>query len=241
MLNQIYYSLLDHFSLFTLSQSVLDAIAPIDITPYGLQIFVDRATEKHNNFDSALKRDNVNPLTVKIHEADEERDDAFLGLKNYVQACTYRRDEGWNESAVNIQRCIERYGNKLYTFGLRQNTGALVNFLGDLKTLPLSADVTKINLTEWVNILDNCEIAFEALTKQRQDETITDLPTITNTRKPLINALKDLLNMINLQAKALDDATLNSLVLSLNNNIDEAMTSARMSQAQSEPDELEVQ
>lgn len=241
MIKKISYYLLSSDALYTLSSDALDIIALQDITPYGIQVLVDRATASLNKFDIALKRDMVNPLTQQIIEADEARDNSFLGFKAYVGACHYKASPIWQEASDQLKRAINRYGSELYDMAYAEESSSIDNLLGDLNQDPLSTYITTIEATSWRTQLEVDQNAFKALRQQQNVETETGLPTIVETRKPLINDLRALLTMIGLQAGILNDVALNNMVSALNNLIDTTMTSARQSQSLSEPDELEIQ
>ncbi|MBS2213293.1 hypothetical protein KEM09_17900 [Carboxylicivirga mesophila] len=238
-MHKIAYSLLSNKVLYTFAREVLAIIktAGIDVTPFSS--FVEKSESSLQEFDKALTRDDVNPFTIKINDADRERDLRFLGFKNYIEACAYRKEQSKQQAAHNIKAVIERYGNELYRLSYPEQTAAMQNLLTDLGKEPLKSDCAIVEATAWLDELNADQSHFESLVQQRNSQDTGNSKTLTETRKPLIIALKNLLMMIELQQQIQASDALNALVNHLNNLIDSSMTSARLSKSLSDRANIE--
>jgi hypothetical protein len=204
-----------------------------------MTVFIEKVSRAFHNFDLALTRDLVDPYTVKINAADRMRDLRFLGFKNYVEACSYRKQEGWQEAAVQIKAAIERYGNDLYRLSLPEETAALQNLMSDLEQEPLKAACDVIQLLPWIEELNLAQTHFEALRQQQNSQDHSVNKTLLETRKPLNRAVKNLLKMIELQQVVQESDAFNAMVNQIDNLIATSMSSARLSRSLSDRIDIE--
>ncbi|TAJ15675.1 hypothetical protein DMA11_00270 [Marinilabiliaceae bacterium JC017] len=236
-MKKVAYYLFSHNGLFTFVKRLLAIVEEKDAATLGLAVFVDMVKRLFSNFDKALKRDMVDPFTVKVGEADQERDNRFLGFKNYVNACRYRKSEAWQQAAEQIGRAIERYGGDLYRMANAEESAAIRNLVSDLNTEPLLTACNTIEAGAWISELTEAQEAFSLLEQQRVSETEANYFTLGETRKPLVAGTRSLLKMIELQQQASNNAELNQLVEQLNNLISQSMASARISHTLNEKEE----
>ncbi|WP_289053836.1 DUF6261 family protein [Carboxylicivirga marina] len=233
-MHKIAYSLFSHKALFTFAKEVLAIIAAAGIDLIMLTNFVDKLSNRFNDFDSALKRDYVDPYTIKINDADRERDLRLIGFKNYVDACGYRKDESWQKASEQILSVIERYGSDMYRYSLPEESAAPQNLMTDLKKEPLQSACTTIDAAPWLDEMTESQTHFETMVQQRHSQPDVNDKTLVETRKPLIKALKNLLKMVELQQAVEATDAINALVNQLNNLIDSSMASARISRSLSD-------
>ncbi len=238
-MHKIAFYLLSHKALYTFAKEVLAIIntAGIDLT--AMSGFIDKVTVYFQDFDQALTRDYVDPYTVKVNDADSERDRRFLGFKNYVEACSYRKDDSWQEAAEMIGSVIERYGGDVYRLSLPEESAALTNMMADLQQEPYRSACNTIDAGDWLSELNTDQAYFESLVQQRNSQDTSNDKTLIATRKPLIKALRNLLKMIELQQQVEASDALNALVNHLNNLITSSMTSARLSRSLSDRPNIE--
>jgi hypothetical protein len=237
-MHKIAYTILSNKALFTFVKEVIAIInaAGIDLTI--LTNFLIKTNACFQDYDTALFRDFVDPYTTKISEADRQRDQRFLGFKNYVEACSYRKDESWQQASKQILDAIERYGNDLYRYSLPEESAALRNLITDLQQEPLKSACTTIEMTSWLAEMSESQSEFESLVQQRNNQ-VANTKTLMETRKPLVKAVKNLLKMIELQQQIETNDAFKSMVNQLNNLISSSMASARISRSLSDKANLE--
>tara|TARA_R110001583_G_scaffold61148_1_gene181046 strand:+ start:7221 stop:7955 length:735 start_codon:yes stop_codon:yes gene_type:complete len=237
-MKKISYYLFSNNALFTFIKGIISIVGKTTVAELGLKVFQDLTIAKFADFDLALKRDHVDPLTQKLNQADQNRDHRFIGFKSYIAACQYRKDAAWHEEAKKIDRVIHRYGGDLYRMANAEESAALDNLIGDLKTEPYSTAITTIEATNWLAEMESAQQDYKALGQQRVEQTDTNTNTIGDTRKPLINANKSLLSMIELQNQATANPALKDLIEQINNHIAKSMASARLSNSLNEKEDL---
>ena len=234
MLKSISYYSLSANGLFTFTQSIFSLLSEKDLSSFGMTSFIDKAKKLFTNYESALRRDDVNPLTINVQHADEMRDLRFMALKEYFSACLYRESEEWNQAAEDLIRIIKRYGLNLHRYGMAEESAALSNMIEEMKSGPMNVHIKTIQAEDWLNELEASQHYFEEIRAQRVVETKTDTFTISKTRKPLIDSLRALLQMLDLQYIGTGNPDLGELISHINVLIDQTMISARLSQTHSE-------
>jgi len=239
-MNKIAYSLFTHKALYTFAKEVLAVVKSAGVSSIvALITFIDKAEACFQDFDQALSRDYIDPFTVKINEADRQRDQRFLGFKNYIEACSYRKDDSWQEAAMRIKAVIERYGNDLYRYSFPEESAALQNMMSDLQSDPLKEACTILTAGAWLNELSESQGYFEGLMQERNSQSDVNDKTLMETRKPLVKALRNLLKMVELQQQVEDSDALTAAVNQLNNLIANSMSSARLSRSLSDRANIE--
>ncbi|WP_439183441.1 DUF6261 family protein [Carboxylicivirga taeanensis] len=233
-MHKIAFYLFSHKALYTFAKETITIIKSAGMDLTVLSGFIIKAEACFSDFDKALTCHDVNPFTIKINEADSERDQRFLGFKNYVEACSYRKKKSWQEAAASIKLVIDRYGGDIYRMSLPEESAALTNMITDLRQEPHAKACNTIEATVWLDELEADQNQFENLVKQRNNQDTSDSKTLLETRKPLITTLRNLFKMIELQQQVEASDALNALVNHLNNLITSSMASARISKTLSE-------
>jgi hypothetical protein len=236
MKNTSYY-LFSHNALFTYIGGVIDLVEKTNTEELGLRVFLNNAKTEFSKFDSALKRDYVNPFTQALIAADQKRDDRFIGFKEYVAACKYRKNKNWHTAAEELERLIDRYGNDLYKMSFAEESAALDNMIADLQTDPFKKAVRTIQAKDWQDEMTEEHQAYKALSQERNESSNPNTNTIGDSRKPTIRAIKSLLSMIDLQEQATGNPVLSDLIEQLNNHISKSMSNARLSHSLNEKED----
>ena len=123
-----------------------------------------------NSADVIIKPLMKSQYTEAIKEADQARDKA---VKNLVKAIELFMDDNADNAAIveagkRALRLIKGYGN-IPSLPYTQETGAIYNLTQDFKIL-YPDDVTLLNLTERLQVIEDKNNAFDALMDIRYDE-----------------------------------------------------------------------
>jgi hypothetical protein len=228
-MKNISYYLFSHKAFFTFIGGVIDLIGTTKAEELGFKIFLENTKTEFGQFDSALKRNYIDPFTELLNMADQKRDDRFLGFKGYVGVCKYRKAESWNLAAEELERLIARYGNELYRMALAEESAALDNLIAELQTEPFTKAVSTIEAKGWMDDMVEAEIEYKALNQERSETNAQNTNTIGLTRKSTTRAVRSLLSMISLQEQSTGNPTLTDLIEQLNNHISKSMSNARLS------------
>ncbi|MDR2584601.1 MAG: DUF6261 family protein, partial [Fibromonadaceae bacterium] len=107
--------------------------------------------------------------TAKIHEADKARDEIYIAIAEIIAANLRHFNPAVRQAAERLKILIDTYGN-VANKPLNEETSAIYNILQELKGKYV-ADAASIDITQWVAELENRNKTFEALVKERFDET----------------------------------------------------------------------
>jgi hypothetical protein len=146
--------------------------------------------------DEALKKIAKSALTAKIHDADAARDDTFMGLLDVCRGMCRHFTPAIREAALRIQVVLDTFGN-VASKPLNEETSALYNLAQELQEKHAAA-LSATGMAQWVGELKSRNNAFEALVKERFDETAhkTDV-VLKEARKATDEAYKQLRDIIN--------------------------------------------
>lgn len=134
-------------------------------------------------------------FAAKVREADQERDQAYKALRNFVKAGTYRLNATYRETAEKVFATMVRRNLQLYNFSYAEQSTSMKLLLSDLKEL--EADVQLLKGAAWVKELEESQKSFEEVYADRVSSEASQ-STLTNAeaKKTLVPALDILLNAL---------------------------------------------
>jgi len=156
----------EHFQFNTEFRNLVN-----EITPAALKIAAqwDSYLPLYDREDEALKKILKSAITEMIQDADQRRDLIFRGLVDAnLSALNHFREEA-KMAAKRLKVVFDTYGN-LARKPLNEETSAIYNLLQELRN-NYSADIGDLNLVEWVDELEAANQTFEALVKERYNES----------------------------------------------------------------------
>ncbi|MUP39177.1 DUF6261 family protein [Labilibaculum euxinus] len=237
-MKNVSYYLFSHNALYTFIGGVIDLVKKVDSDELGVTVFLKNTESTCEKFEYALQRDLVNPFTQLLFEADQKRDNRFLGFKGYVAIGKYHESEAWNKAAAEIEVLIDRYGGDLYKMAVAEETAVLDNLISDLNAEPYATAIRTIQGKEWMDFMVLANQEYKDLSLQRSELNNTNTNTLGDSRKPAVNAVKSLLSMISLLNQATANPVLSTLIEQLDNHIAKSMASARLSYSLNEKEEI---
>ncbi|CAM1357843.1 DUF6261 family protein [Tenacibaculum xiamenense] len=99
-------------------------------------------------------------LTPQIAELDAQRDASYVGLKQTVDAWASNHfNENLKNAAFVISDKLATYGTKIQSLRYQEQTATLDAIINDLET-DLIAEITSLELTQWVSHLKSLNNAF---------------------------------------------------------------------------------
>jgi hypothetical protein len=241
MLEGLSFSIVSSDQMVPLGKSVLGVFTDFDLVknPYAIGPFVKKGRDTYSNFCLAYERDLKDPFTIALKESNTARGKAFLGFKSFIISYTNSDEAPISEAANRLLRVIERHGWRASSMGYQNQTSAVTKMINEINHLH-TTDVTSIGATYWFNKLVSTETAFESTEKERATQPPSTLPTITDTRPVLENALRVLITSVDNQYnEAPTDAVLAGYVSSINEYITTTMTIARAAETREENDKKE--
>ncbi|SEB35761.1 hypothetical protein SAMN04489761_0090 [Tenacibaculum sp. MAR_2009_124] len=135
-------------------------------------------------------------LTPQIAELDAQRDASFVGLKLTVSAwASNHYNENLKNAAFLISDKIASYGADVQLLRYQEETATLSAIINDLET-DLIAEVTSLELTQWVSHLKNLNNSFnEKYVARAQNLSVEQEGLVAEIRKRAVSEFKTLKNL----------------------------------------------
>ena len=124
--------------------------------------------------DEALKKIVKSELTKKIKEADKERDKAYSSVSAIIRTTLKHHNPEVVDAAERLKIVIDTYGH-INQKSYDEQTSAVYNILQEFQG-KYADDIALIRIPELVAELERANVAFDALIKQRTDETAHQNP-----------------------------------------------------------------
>jgi hypothetical protein len=155
-----------HFQFHT---EFRDLVAKNGAEALKIKLQYDAYLPLYDREDIALKKIAKSEFTAKIHEADKARDEIYIGMTEMNAAALKHFSPEIREAAGRLKIVFDTYGN-VASKPLNEETSAIYNILQELQG-KYAADVATVGIGQWVAELQTRNAAFEALVKERFDET----------------------------------------------------------------------
>ena len=163
-----------------------------------------------------------NSYTERVYAADEARDKPIRGFFKLVKGLLHHFNPAVAQAAYNINLINEKFSDVTYLTNEKQ-TSAEESYIAALKGA--MADITTLNLTDWLTEIETTESAFVELVKSRNNED--DLKPAINMKAARVetdaayNAIVDRINaFITIEGNAKNAG----FVTKLNNRINQYST-----------------
>jgi hypothetical protein len=216
MIASINFSLFPSNELLTFANRGIALFEGKNLEGTGLAPFYTRAIEASAKFANAFERESKNPYTKVLYQKDSLRDEAFLSLRTYVEACSHRNIDGWPAATQKILETIRKHGWSAFHLGYKAETAALSNLVSELKN-KCNAELTLIKASELIGELEAAQKSFETSMQENIKNGGDENNIITATRPVMVHALKSLFMMVGLQY----EATANPIIGEFEKNINE--------------------
>jgi hypothetical protein len=195
------YFKLDNKKLLLLADNTLDIVGKFDFNAMGLSVFYKALKEANNQFRYSVNGEKKNPFTKKIKEADEARDNRFVGFKLYLEACKYDENEEVVKAADELLKEINRHGDRIYRKGYDTQSAIMDTIISILEQEEYFRKIELVMGERW---FWSCKYAYLEMKQLQADKIASKLmkpKPLTITKPVLIDAHKDLTNFINLSSK----------------------------------------
>lgn len=200
----------------------------------AVEPFLSNTRTLLGEFKSALDREEKNPL-IKIRTLKTTSQvDAFMALRKQAESASTRKKAGVSEAAKTIIEVIHKYGWSLQSAGQKARLTQLDGLITELK-VKYPTEVATIGATE---LLDELELAqkeyLQADTDVVRSENNISEPTVTETRQPLTESVKQLFQIISLQQVSAPSPIVTALIASLNELITTSLATVKATNTRTE-------
>lgn len=181
-------------------QFIADIIALIrSLDPAKLQIgaILNVLIACHTEEGKALKKVIKSPITDRINEVDNNRDETFRGLVEANLSATKHFKVDIREAAGRLQIVFDTYGN-ITRIAIAEQTASVSSLVNELQ-LNHAADIKTVGLEEWIAELKRRNESLIALMNERYAESAAQSETVSmrKLRKETDEAYRKLVKRMN--------------------------------------------
>jgi len=234
MIQSTNFALFPSEELYSFTKKSVILIDEKKTTVSAVEPFLSITKTRLEEFKNALDREAKNPLVkIRTQEATNQID-AFMALRKQAESASTRKKAGVAEAAYVIIEVVRKYGWIMQRLGQKTRLTQLEGLITELKT-KYSAEVTAIGATELLEELEQAQADFlVADTNVVRSENNNNDPTVTETRQPLTDSLKQMFQIISLQEVAAPSASVSALIASLNELITTSLATVKASDTRAE-------
>ena len=172
-----------------------------------------------------------NKKIKSVAEAAAQREDSFVGFKDYIESSRRRRDEAIKEAHAAIWAILEAVGTQLYRLGYVEQTAKLEALFSELDKPENQAYLLTLRADDYYAELKESQEDFLTLSgeKRTEDELqqYPSLDTSKSTAVPHVNAFLSIVGVMQEVSEGDEKEQFNSLIDKLNIIIADIMTVAR--------------
>jgi len=234
MIQKTNFSLFPSEELYSFSKKAIILVEEKKTTILAVEPFLGNTKPRLEDFKNALDREAKNPL-VKIRTLKTTSQiDAFMALRKQAESASTRKKVGVSEAALVIIDVIRKYGWSLQSLGQKARLSQLDGLITELKTKH-PEEVATIGATELLEELEQAQADYLiADTNAVRSENNSSDPTVSETRQPLIESVRQLFQIISLQEVSAPSANVTALIASLNELITTSLATVKATDTRTE-------
>jgi len=181
----------------------------------------------NNELRIGLGRTFNSEFTSVLILADEKRDNAFIGLRDFIHACCNSGDTLKDKAAKDLSLILENVGNTIYSLPYAAETTKLDVLFEKFGTTAAQEELAAISATDWLERLKARQKDFENVYQSKvETEAGIDFPLLKKSKDAITFYLKGLLSYIETNSKN-EPALFGSIEEKINGIITDAVALAR--------------
>jgi len=234
MIQKTNFSLFPSEELYSFSKKSLILVDEKQMAIPAVEPFLSNTKIRLEEFKSALDREEKNPL-IKIRTQETTYQiNAFMALRKQAESASTRKKVGVPEAAHIIIEAIRKYGWSIQALGQKARLTQLDGLIAELKTKH-QAEVAAIGATELLEELELAQADYlVADTNVVRSENNSSDPTVSETRQPLIESIRQLFQIISLQEVSAPSTIVTALIASLNELITTSLATVKATYTRAE-------
>lgn len=202
-------------NVFTLSEGIIAKYPLLE----GIRI---KAQEAIKVLEAVLSKDDNSELSVARKQSDENRDDAFMALRDFVIAMTQSPDQTTADAAQKVHSIIEKYGTQLHRLGYQEESAKLELMIAELNVPLYAQALDQLNARTWFDRLVAAHNEFEDTYRNIPEPSPNEnLPTTSQAMKTAFNYFTMLLNGFEIAKETDSDANIQNSLSAISNLIGE--------------------
>ncbi len=234
------FTLLNSNELYAIANRIAEACK---LTTPGNEYLMKLCThiiEANNELRRGLGRTFNSEFTSVLMLADEKRDNAFIGLRDYIRACCNSGDALKDKAANDLSLMLENVGNTIYSLPYGAETTKLEVLFEKFSTSASQEELAAITAIDWLERLKARQTDFENVYQSKVEaEAGIDFPLLKKSKDTITFYLKGLLSYIETNSKN-EPAQFSSIEDKINDIITDAVSLARSRATRKENAEKET-
>ena len=241
MITSTNLSMLRNLEHFQVMSNVLTYLKSEDLEELKLASFAAAFEAQLKAYDDVLVLERGNALSVKISQADAERDNALKALINVVKAYTLFPEDEKADAALKLLHAIGKYGSGIDRLPYLQESGILANLLQDLELTENAEAIQLLHLGDWVAKLKEATARFDGLFVSRESDNSTKLSGKVKEARQLVQAeFERLAVLVNAYEVVYGTDAYASLTAKINEAVNYVRQQVARRGARPKPDEVPV-
>lgn len=230
MLMDFSVSLLFPTELRTLVRRIVQITRELGLDGF-FQKLLQLIGQDEKDLESVLVRQRESEFTPLLTNADNDRDEAFIAFRNFVNACSRRKNGDVATAASLLTELIRKHGWTLYGFANPQESAALNLLFKDLDQPKAAEAVQRIGAESWYADLKEAQVAYETLYQNKvSTEAQENYPQLRNAKFKLGRHAQLLTECIGTLYEAEPTPELAKAIDQINQVITDVMTPVRARQ-----------
>lgn len=148
--------------------------------------------QKSEAYRKSINKRKYSELTDEMVLLDKNRDSLSVGMRQYVMSQLNSPVKAMHDAAVPVSQVLDRYvGVEVLPYG--DESENLRNMIAELRASGLQANITTLNLKEWIDATEKANDDFETKIRQRGDDVVAihEVKSASSQRRELEQALRD--------------------------------------------------
>lgn len=221
------FSLLNSSELYAIASRIVEACKQTNGKDEYLMKLCSYILEANVDLRKGLGRTFNNEFTSVLLVADEKRDGAFLGLRDYIHACCNSGEDAKEEAAKKLSDLLSAVGNTINRMAYAAETTKMDVLFERLNSAVAQESLGIIKANDWLERLKARQADFENVYQSKlESDTGIDFPLLKKSRQSITINLKGLL--IHIETGCLyDSAQFAAIEEKINEIITDAVTIVR--------------
>ena len=221
------YTKISITSLGTLAVRVIDAVKDSNLNEAIQCIQFNKLCDASEVFQQSVLNKNGSEFNKLVSEKDEIRDNAFVGLRKFVQAhfCSPTIEE--KKAAEHANEILEWYGSKIEALPHSDESIYIEKIIDEFKK-PSAAELAKVlNLHLWLSALEEAQAEFKKVFEQHSNESVArnEIDSSNNLKKTLVKQLGEFMEYVSAMQIVNDSVEWKELGNRLQKEIDSIISS----------------
>lgn len=191
------FSILNSNELYTASNRIVNASkGSLGSDPFTSTLCL-HIGQGNSDLAKGLGKSLNSEFTPVLLVRDQERDDDFIGLRDYVSSCSHSKNPIQAAAGRSIMSIFDNVGRSIYYLGYNEETAKLNTLFEALETSSAQQAIKTIGATERFEELKNSQEEFEKTYQSKiETESAINYPLVKDAKVRITKYLKTLLYYI---------------------------------------------